>query len=87
MKTVGAFEAKTHLSQLLSEVEHYQEEVVIEKRGKKIALLIPFKKIYGEAETAKKHRILDGFRQIRACQKGKPGYQNLKELVEEGRKR
>ncbi|MEO1018441.1 MAG: type II toxin-antitoxin system prevent-host-death family antitoxin [Pseudomonadota bacterium] len=40
MITVGAFEAKTHLSSLLERVEH-GEEVLITRRGKAIAKLIP----------------------------------------------
>lgn len=40
MKTVGAFEAKTHLGQLLQEVER-GERIAITKRGKQIAMLVP----------------------------------------------
>lgn len=40
MKTIGAFEAKTHLSALLDEVQR-GEEVVITKRGKAVARLVP----------------------------------------------
>lgn len=40
MITVGAFEAKTHLSALLDKVEQ-GEEVLITKRGKPIAKLVP----------------------------------------------
>jgi prevent-host-death family protein len=40
MITVGAFEAKTHLSALLDRVEN-GEEVRITKRGKLIAKLVP----------------------------------------------
>lgn len=38
--TVGSFEAKTHLAHLLERVEH-GEEIVITRRGKPIARLIP----------------------------------------------
>lgn len=44
MRTVGAFEAKTHLSALLEEVER-GEEVVITRHGKAIARLVPEAKI------------------------------------------
>ena len=40
MIEVGAFEAKTHLSSLLEKVRH-GAEVVITKRGKPVARLIP----------------------------------------------
>ena len=41
MKTIGAFEAKTHLSRLLREVEQ-GEVVVITRKNKPIARLSPF---------------------------------------------
>ena len=40
MITLGAFEAKTHLSSLLDRVAQ-GEEVVITKRGKPVARLVP----------------------------------------------
>lgn len=40
MKTVGAFEAKTHLSALLDRVER-GEEVLITRRGRSVAKLVP----------------------------------------------
>ncbi|HRK21795.1 MAG TPA: type II toxin-antitoxin system prevent-host-death family antitoxin [Fimbriimonadaceae bacterium] len=43
MKTVGAFEAKTHLSSLLEEVESGQT-VTITKHGKPVAKLVPMEK-------------------------------------------
>lgn len=39
MQSVGAFEAKTHLSQLLDRVEA-GEEIVITRRGKPVARLV-----------------------------------------------
>ena len=42
MITVGAFEAKTHLSSLLEKVTH-GEEILITKRGLPIAKLVPAK--------------------------------------------
>jgi len=40
MATVGAFEAKTHLAQLLRRVERV-EEIVITRDGKAVARLMP----------------------------------------------
>ncbi|AGA28316.1 type II toxin-antitoxin system Phd/YefM family antitoxin [Singulisphaera acidiphila] len=40
MKSVGSYEAKTHLPQLLSEVEK-GETITITKRGKPVAILSP----------------------------------------------
>lgn len=49
MIKVGAFEAKTHLSALLEKVKN-GEEILITKRGKAIARLIP-------AEQAEKSEV------------------------------
>ena len=40
MKSVGSYEAKTHLPQLLSQVEK-GETITITKRGKPVAILSP----------------------------------------------
>ena len=40
MREIGAFEAKTHLSELLAEVEA-GETVTITRRGKPVAQLVP----------------------------------------------
>jgi len=40
MTTVGAFEAKTHFARLLRRVER-GEEIVITRRGKEVARLVP----------------------------------------------
>jgi prevent-host-death family protein len=40
MDTIGAFEAKTHLSALLERVEH-GESIIITRHGKPIARLVP----------------------------------------------
>ena len=40
MKTIGAFEAKTHLSELLDRVK-LGERVTITRRGEPIAMLVP----------------------------------------------
>ena len=40
METVGSFEAKTHLARLLERVAR-GEQIVITKRGKPVAMLVP----------------------------------------------
>ena len=40
MATIGAFEAKTHFAQLLQRVER-GEEIIITRRGKAVARLVP----------------------------------------------
>jgi prevent-host-death family protein len=41
MKSVGIFEAKTHLAQLCDEVQRSGVPVVVSRRGKPLALLAP----------------------------------------------
>ena len=49
--TVGAYEAKTHLSELLEKVEAGQE-IVITKHGAPVAKLVPVKKEASAEERA-----------------------------------
>lgn len=48
---VGAYEAKTHLSELLEKVEA-GEEITITKHGAPVARLVPVKKVAGKEERA-----------------------------------
>ena len=77
--TIGSFEAKTHLSQLLEDVQD-GVEITITKRGKPIALLIPYRD-----QTKKMNRkdIINKFNEIR---KSVTGPVNIKDMVDEGRK-
>lgn len=50
-KTVGAFEAKTHFSALLGRAEQ-GEEIVITRRGKTVARLVPAMAKEHDAEAA-----------------------------------
>lgn len=86
MKTIGAFEAKTHLSRYLSEVEKKGAEFIILKRGKKTAALIPYNRLQKQISREKAVEILSGFRELRAAFKKGPRL-NIAELVREGRKR
>lgn len=81
MKTVGAFEAKTKLSELLRDVENMNEEIIIRKRNRNIARLIP----YENSQSSEELDIINGFREIRKSQK--PLDFPIKDLVNEGRKR
>ncbi len=85
MITVGAFEAKTHLSQLLSEVELKNENVLIRRRGKDIAVIIPAADYKGRLSSERQKAIMDGFDQIRRNSKRlRPG--EIKEFISAGRK-
>ena len=61
MLEVGAFEAKTHLSALLEQVSQ-GEEVLIRRRGKPVAKLVPV----GQAEQEDVRRTIAGSRAHRA---------------------
>ena len=79
MITVGAFEAKTHLSMLLDRVAA-GEEVVITKHGKPVARLIG-------AQSADNARVNAAFEQLKALRKGTTlGGLSWKELRDEGRR-
>lgn len=81
MKQYGAFEAKTHFSEMLNIVAH-GETCVITKHGMKVALLIPFsaEEIGSPAEEA--------VRTIKAIRKGITLGKKLsiKKMRAEGRK-
>jgi len=78
MKTVGAFEAKTHLSRLLDKVEK-GEKITITRRGAPVARLVP-------VEKEEKPDIKKIIAEIQAFSKGKRlGGLSLREMIEEGR--
>jgi prevent-host-death family protein len=80
MKEIGAFEAKTKLGQLLDWVEA-GEEVIITRRGKAVARLVP----PGSA-TVDRERTRAAVTRIRAMRKGVTlGGLSIKDLVSEGR--
>jgi prevent-host-death family protein len=79
MKTVGAFEAKTHLNKLLKQVSK-GETIRITLRGIPVAKLIPS----GEGELKDLRRTVKEIREIRkgAGLKGS----TIRELIDEGRR-
>ena len=80
MATVGAFEAKTHLSNLLDRVSK-GERITITRHGVPAAVLVPV------GETGKKltHKeIVDGMRALR--KRIKPDRMSVREMVQEGRR-
>ncbi len=79
MKTVGAFEAKTHLNELLREVSN-GETIRITVRGKPVAKLVP------AADGAEKD-LRTIVRELRQIRKGaKLGDLSIRELIDEGRR-
>jgi prevent-host-death family protein len=78
--TIGAYEAKTHLSELLEKVEA-GEEITITKHGAPVAKLVPVKK-----QASPEERIAA----IRRIEKLATGLSlrglKIKDLVSEGRR-
>jgi len=78
---IGAFKAKTHFSQILEQVEK-GDDFIVTKRGKPVAKIIPVEQ---EKQMTRKEAI-EALREMRKLYRGKPGEDNIKDLVEEGRK-
>ena len=77
--TVGAFEAKPHLSALLDRVEK-GETIPITRHGAPVARLVPVKRIPAEAERA------EAIAKIKELgRRYTLGGLSLKELIEDGR--
>jgi prevent-host-death family protein len=79
MHTVGAFEAKTHLSKLLERVAK-GERITIEKHGVPVAILEPARS--SKRESADK--VIAALKQFRAGRR--IGSLSLREMIEEGRR-
>jgi prevent-host-death family protein len=80
METIGAFEAKTHLSDLLDRVSK-GETFTITRHGLAAALLIPVETT-GDKLTHKE--IIQGMRALR--KKIKVDKMSVRQMIEEGRR-
>ena len=81
MTTVGSFEAKTHLPQLLERVAR-GERILITRHGKPAAMLVP-----APAEEAKDlKQIIAEFKEYSQRQGRALGGLSARELIEEGRR-
>lgn len=79
MKTVGAYEAKTHLPKLLERVAG-GETITITKHGVPVALLVP-------ADGGKRRNPREVIEEIKRLRKGrKLRGVSIRELIEEGRR-
>jgi prevent-host-death family protein len=78
---VGAFEAKTHLAELLRQTES-GKSFVIHRRGKPVARLVP--PIPEKGKTRNLSSLSKAFRSIR---EGIRGTFKIRELIETGRRR
>ena len=80
MTSVGSYEAKTHLPQLLEKVEN-GERILITKRGKPVAMLVP-----PPAPVKKDVRqTIDAMRELRKGNRLGKGL-SARDLIEEGRR-
>ena len=79
MRSIGSFEAKTHLSALLDSVSK-GERIMITKHGEPVAMLVP-------PDTSAQPRREEALRRIAEFGKGRtlPG-PSFRELIEEGRR-
>lgn len=76
--TVGLFEAKTHLSELVNQVSEEGTEIVITRRGTAVARIVPL-----DSESP----VEDALARLLAAREGStPGAGSLRDLIEEGRR-
>jgi prevent-host-death family protein len=80
MTSVGTFEAKTHLSELLDRVAR-GEKITITRHGVPAALLVP---VTDAAPKLTHSEVVEGMRALR--KRVKPGKTSVRDLVKEGRR-
>ena len=79
MASVGAFDAKTHLSGLLDRVAA-GEEITITRHGSPVARLVPVR-------PSNPQRLRETIERLKAFSKGQTlGGLKIKDLIEEGRR-
>lgn len=79
MKTVGIYEAKTHLGELLRDVEN-GETITITRHGMVVARLVPVGKTRDDAIAA-----MEDIHRLRRERRPTLGGISIRELIEEGR--
>lgn len=79
MRTIGSYEAKTHLPRLLEEVQR-GEGLIISKHGVPVAMLLPVP----ESRRQDPGRVIGALREFRKGITLKPLV--LRDLIEEGRR-
>jgi prevent-host-death family protein len=84
MKHVGIFEAKTHLSRLLEEVEN-GGEVVITRHGKPIARLVRAEERLTPEAAERRRKALEKLREIGDRLNINATHEEIKAAIEEGR--
>jgi len=85
MKHVGIFEAKTHLSSLLEEVEK-GGEIVITRHGKPVARLVRAEARLSPEAAEKRRKALKELREIGRSLSINATHEEIKAWIEEGRR-
>lgn len=78
--SVGAYDAKTHFSELLERVEQ-GEEVTITRHGSPVAKMIP---VHRKTTREKRREAIDAIRKL--AQTNSLGGLRIKDLIAEGRR-
>ena len=84
MKHVGMFEAKTHLSSLVEEVEK-GGEVVITRHGKPVAKLVRAEDQFAPEKIARRRQAIAELREIANQLKINATQEEIKAWINEGR--
>jgi prevent-host-death family protein len=74
MKTIGAFEAKTHFSALLEEIEQGRE-ITITKHGRPVAKLVPV----GDRQSMTPTEAIKGLLELRGRLKLKGDWRDFRD--------
>jgi antitoxin (DNA-binding transcriptional repressor) of toxin-antitoxin stability system len=82
MTSVGSYEAKTHLPELLERVEH-GEKILITRRGTPVALLTQPPHQTG----SEVRQVVENMLAYRDRQKRTTGDLTIRQMIEEGRRR
>ncbi|MDR2730860.1 MAG: type II toxin-antitoxin system prevent-host-death family antitoxin [Treponema sp.] len=77
---IGAFEAKTHFSQIIDKVMQ-GADFIVTRRGKPVAKIVPV----GNKPEMTRQEAFEKFAELRKLYRGKSGTFNIREAIEEGR--
>ncbi|MCL4351879.1 MAG: type II toxin-antitoxin system Phd/YefM family antitoxin [Firmicutes bacterium] len=78
MEQVGAYDAKTHLSELLDRVAQ-GDTIIVTKHGRPIAKLVPFRE-----DTLSEETLIARFQKLRSGIS--PQGLSIREMIDEGRR-
>ena len=84
MKHVGIFEAKTHLTRLVVEVEK-GGEVVITRHGKAVARIVPAERRHSPEMIERRRQAIAELRTMARERGSRVSHEEIKSWIEEGR--